>query len=48
MPTILMDAQIPGLPDNAFYIPGFLTEDEEGLILNKVYPAIHLVELSGC
>ena len=36
MPKVLSDAKISSLPDSAFYIPNFLTEAEERLILDKV------------
>lgn len=37
LPTSLDDAKITGLPSTAFYIPNFITEEEERQILDKVY-----------
>jgi len=36
-PNMLQQQQIPGLPPSMFYIPNFITEDEEQRILEKVY-----------
>jgi hypothetical protein len=36
LPATLEDAQITCLPATAFYIPNFITEDEEQQILDKV------------
>ena len=35
-PDLLQQRQIPDLPPNMFYIPNFITEDEEQRILDKV------------
>lgn len=32
-------ARITSLPDDAFYIPGFITEEEEQVLQQKVIPA---------
>lgn len=34
--VLLQRQQIPGLPPSMFYIPNFITEDEEQRILEKV------------
>jgi hypothetical protein len=36
-PSMLHQQQIPGLPPSMFYIPNFISEDEEQRILEKVY-----------
>lgn len=36
LPLSLEDARIKHLPHAAFYIPDFITEEEEQLLLNKV------------
>ena len=36
LPKLLSEAQIPSLPDAAFYIPNFLSVAEEEMILGKV------------
>ncbi len=36
LPVSLEDARISALPPTAYYIPNFLSEDEERLILDKV------------
>jgi hypothetical protein len=35
-PDLLQQQQIPDLPPKMFYIPNFITEDEEQRILDKV------------
>jgi hypothetical protein len=35
-PNMLQQQQIPSLPPSMFYIPNFITEDEEQRILEKV------------
>lgn len=35
-PDLLHQQQIPDLPPKMFYIPNFITEDEEQRILDKV------------
>jgi hypothetical protein len=35
-PELLQRQQIPDLPSKMFYIPNFITEDEEQRILEKV------------
>ena len=36
MPASLEAVRIKGLPDSAFYISNFITEEEERALLNKV------------
>ena len=45
LPGLLSEAQVPSLPDGAFYIPEFLTEAEEELILDKVCVPIVQIKL---
>jgi alkylated DNA repair protein alkB family protein 6 len=39
LPTWLDEAKIANLPASAYYIPNFITEDEEVAILNKIATA---------
>ncbi|CAD6442965.1 35758b1c-b936-45c6-bc69-b9a63c2ae389 [Sclerotinia trifoliorum] len=39
LPTCLDEAQIKSLPSKAFYVPDFLTEDEEQVLLQKIATA---------
>ena len=36
-PNMLQQQQIPDMPPSMFYIPNFISEDEEQRILEKVY-----------
>ena len=37
LPSFLSDALISSLPDSAFYIPNFISTEEEETLLHKVY-----------
>lgn len=41
LPNALDCARIPRLPATAYYIPDFISEDEETLLLDKVCPHAH-------
>lgn len=38
LPASLQHARVSGLPPASFYIPDFISEEEEKLLLNKVHP----------
>lgn len=40
-PDLLQQHQIPDLPPDMFYIPNFISQDEEQRILEKVIKSIH-------
>jgi alkylated DNA repair protein alkB family protein 6 len=37
MPACLEEARIKSLPSSAFYIPDFISQEEEQVLLNKVF-----------
>jgi hypothetical protein len=38
LPESLQDARIASLPQTAYYIPNFISEEEEQMMLDKVRP----------
>jgi hypothetical protein len=44
LPPSLDHARIATLPESAFYIPNFISEDEERMILDKVRDLVHQVQ----
>lgn len=47
LPNILEEARITKLPSAAYYIPNFISEDEERYILDKVHTRLLLMENAG-
>jgi hypothetical protein len=47
MPWDLEAARITALPDDAFYIPNFISKEEEQILLQKVSLTISYLQLSA-